>query len=127
LSNANKGWKENEDDNDFFPRKENPKDSEEIKNPPPKSSQPPLGPPDDNSDSNEDSRPNKPPKIPPHSSKWPTANTLAAESRSRNYHFDLKLKPELVPQWDGNLNVLARWISKTNHLAKVRFREARHQ
>jgi len=31
-----------------------------------------------------------------------TANTLTTKSRSRNYHFDLKLKPELVPQWDRN-------------------------
>jgi hypothetical protein len=72
--------------------KKSPKDSEEIKNPFPKSSQPPLGPPDDSSDSGEDSKTNKPPKIPPHSSKWPTDDTLAAKSRSRNYHFDLKFK-----------------------------------
>src|SRR6267154_6892208 len=75
------------------------------------------GPPDDSSDSDEDSKPNRPPKIPPRSSKRLTAETLSTESKNRNYHFDLKLKPELVPQWDGNPDVIARWISKINHLA----------
>jgi len=35
----------------------------------------------------------------------------------KSYHFDLKLKPETVPQWDGNANTLARWLNKINHLA----------
>ena len=118
LSNANKGWKEeNEDEDEFFTRKENLKDFEEISNPFPKSSQPPSGSPDDSSDSDQDSKPNKLPKIPPCSSKHPATNTLTTESRNRNYHFDLKLKPESVSQWDGNLDVLARWISKTSCLA----------
>src|SRR6266853_2947525 len=64
-----------------------------------------------------DSKPNRPPKIPPRSSKRLTAETLSTESKNRNYHFDLKLKPESVPQWDGNPDVLARWFSKINHLA----------
>jgi hypothetical protein len=34
----------------------------------------------------------------------------------KHYHFDLKLKPESVPQWNGNPDVLARWISKVNCL-----------
>ena len=117
LSNANKGRREeNEDEDEFFTRKENSKDLEEISNPFPKSSQPPSGPLNDSSDSDEDSKSNKPPKIPPHSSKQPTTETLSTESKNRNYHFDLKLKPESVPQWDGNLDVLARWIRKINHL-----------
>jgi len=43
---------------------------------------------------------------------------LQAANRSlRIITFDFKLKPESVPQWDGNPDVLARWISKINHLA----------
>jgi len=118
LSNANKGRREeNEDEDEFFTRKGFPKDLKEISNPLPKSSQPPSGPPDDSSDSDKDSRPNKPPKIPPRSSKRIAAKTLTVNSKNRNYHFDFKLKPESVPQWDGNPDVLARWISKINHLA----------
>src|SRR6266853_5450742 len=70
LSNANKGRREeNEEEDEFFTRSKIPKDLKEINNPFPKSSQPPSGPPDDSSDSDEDSKPNRPPKIPPHSSK----------------------------------------------------------
>lgn len=38
------------------------------------------------------------------------------DSKQKHYHFNLKLKQELVPQWDGSPDVLARWISKINHL-----------
>jgi len=45
-NNANKGRREeNEDEDEFFSRKEILKDLEEISNPFPKSSQPPSGPP----------------------------------------------------------------------------------
>jgi hypothetical protein len=40
------------------------------------------------------------------------------EPAAKSYHFDLKLKPETVPHWDGNANTLARWLNKINHLAK---------
>ncbi|TFY50207.1 hypothetical protein EVJ58_g11143, partial [Rhodofomes roseus] len=32
--------------------------------------------------------------------------------------FDLKLKIDIVPTWDGNINTLARWIMKVNQIAK---------
>lgn len=32
--------------------------------------------------------------------------------------FDLKLKPEIVPKWDGDPDTLARWIIKINNLAE---------
>ena len=33
-------------------------------------------------------------------------------------YFDNKLHPEMVPEWDGNLDTLAPWILKVNHLAQ---------
>ena len=77
----------------------------------------PPGPPSDHSDSDSDSEPRKLPKIPPHSSKQPSAVSNATKSTLMCYHFDLKLKPELVPQWNRDPDVLARWISKINCLA----------
>jgi hypothetical protein len=38
------------------------------------------------------------------------------EIKPKHYHFNLKLKPELVPQWNRNLDILARWINKVNCL-----------
>jgi hypothetical protein len=39
------------------------------------------------------------------------------EPAAQSYHFDLKLKHETVPQWDGNADTLARWLNKINCLA----------
>ena len=33
-------------------------------------------------------------------------------------HFDLKLKVETIPEWDGNSDTLATWILKVNSLSK---------
>jgi hypothetical protein len=33
-------------------------------------------------------------------------------------YFDNKLRPELVPEWDGNPDTLAHWILKVNHLSQ---------
>ena len=78
-------------------------------------SQPP-GPPSDDSSSDSDSVLAKP-HIPPQSAKQPTAVTSVPNSKPKHCHLDLKLKPELVPQWDRHLDILARWISKINGLA----------
>ena len=56
------------------------------------------------------------PKIPPRSSKRPSTIVGDTEIKTKHYHFDLKLKPESVPQWDGNPDILARWINKINRL-----------
>ena len=77
-------------------------------------SQPPK-PSSDNSSLDSDWEPVKPP-IPPRSTKRPAAVTSIPDSKPKDYHFDLKLKPELVPQWHGNLDILARWISRINRL-----------
>ena len=62
---------------------------------------------------------NKPPKIPLRSSKRPPSNPIKSkeEGTTKVYHFDMKLKPETVPTWDGNENTLARWVEKVGQLA----------
>jgi hypothetical protein len=76
----------------------------------------PPGPPSGDSSSEADSEPIKPP-IPPRSDKRPATVATTTDLKPKCYHFDLKLKPELVPQWDGNPDNLARWMSKINRLA----------
>ena len=36
---------------------------------------------------------------------------------SKQAHFDLKLKQEMIPDWDGNEDTLLHWIHKVNSLA----------
>ena len=57
----------------------------------------------------DDSEGGKPPKIPPQSSKRPSAVPLKSkeEVSVETYHFNMKLKPETIPTWDGNENTLA--------------------
>src|SRR6202041_3412608 len=75
---------------------------------------PPTEPPSDSSDSEPEE--NKPP-IPPRSNRRPLPPTHDKAPARKSYHFDLRLKPETVPQWDGNSDTLARWILKINRLA----------
>ena len=72
-------------------------------------------PPSDGSNSKD----GKPPKSPPQSSKQPSAVLLKPkeEVSVKTYHFNMKLKPETVPTWDGNENTLVRWIKKVGQLA----------
>ena len=88
-----------------------------------------TGPPSNGSNSDE-SEDNKPPKLPSQSSKKPSAVPLKTkeEATIKSYHFDMKLKPETVPTWDGNDNMLAKWIEKFGQLAATLtdiFRELR--
>ena len=106
--------KESEDPADPFSSKRTPKEPKENNS---NSVRPPPGPPSDSSDSDTDSESRRPPKIPPRSSKRPSVVVEDVELKPKRYHFDLKLKPESVPQWNGNPDVLARWISKVNRLA----------
>src|SRR6202042_3424615 len=106
--------KESEDPTDPFSAKQTPKEPKENNS---NSVRPPPGPPSDSSDSDTDSKSRRPPKIPPRSSKQPSVVAEDVELKLKRYHFDLKLKPESVPQWNGNPDVLARWISKVNRLA----------
>ncbi|KAG7096174.1 hypothetical protein E1B28_006847 [Marasmius oreades] len=49
-----------------------------------------------------------------------TRSTTADTSSSvtTRFQFDLKLKQEVVPIWDGNTDSIVRWISKVNDLAR---------
>jgi hypothetical protein len=80
------------------------------------------GPPSDSSSSDSDSLDNDH-KDPPKRSKPPEPPAQPKPSITSNPirepQFDLKLKPELVPQWDGNINTLARWISKVNRISEA--------
>ena len=73
----------------------------------------PADPPSNGSDL-DDSEDGKPPKLPPQSSERPSAVPLKSkeEVSVKTYHFNMKLKLETVPTWDGNENTLARWIEK---------------
>ena len=57
----------------------------------------PPGPSSDDSSSESESEPIKPP-IPPRSDKRPAAVATTTDLKPKHYHFDLKLKPESVPQ-----------------------------
>ena len=50
-------------------------------------------------------------------SQQPATVASTTDPKPRHYHFDLEHKPESVPQWDTNSDILARWISKINRLA----------
>ena len=78
---------------------------------------PPEGPPSDGSDSDNGSEQNRPPRIPPRSDRRSLTKSKSDEPPAKSYHFDLKLKPETVLQWDGNADTLARWLNKINRLA----------
>ena len=38
--------------------------------------------------------------------------------RSTQYHFDMKLKPEVVPQWNGDKDSLAWWLIQVEQIAE---------
>jgi hypothetical protein len=37
---------------------------------------------------------------------------------TKGQHFDLKLKPENVPKWNGDVDTIIRWMLKVNNLAR---------
>lgn len=39
-------------------------------------------------------------------------------SSQKEAQFNLKLKPDVVPKWDGNPDTLAIWIIKINNLSE---------
>jgi hypothetical protein len=85
------------------------KDSEESYGPDPgsyRSRRPPGGPPGppDGNDPNNfsfNSNPNRNPK----------------PFKPQPVHFDTKLKPDVIPEWDGNTDELMRWIRKINDIS----------
>ena len=43
---------------------------------------------------------------------------LRTKPSSAEAHFDIKLKTEAIPRWDGHPDSLAKWVLKLNHLAE---------
>jgi hypothetical protein len=58
-----------------------------------------------------------PPKLPPQSSKRPPPAPMKPKEdlTPKSYHFNMKLKSEKVPTWDGNENTLTRWIERSGN------------
>ena len=63
----------------------------------------PPGPPSDSSELDTDSEPRKLPKVPPCSSKQPSAVSDTTEIKPKHYHFDLKLTPESVCEMETQI------------------------
>lgn len=62
-------------------------------------------------------RPKEPLINPPPAQQYNESSSKSKPSTSREPHFDIKLKPETVPKWDGNTDTLVRWLLKVNNLA----------
>lgn len=76
---------------------------------------------DDGGDSSDDGNnppPNRPRRFPNPSNRRPQNSSTTNATKSTNYHFDMRLKPDHVPSWDGNSDTLARWVSKLDRLAR---------
>jgi len=113
-------WNNQDNSENPFSKDNNSKENKESQDKMPKRVErfnPPGGPPDDGSNSDDEPKPSQSPKIPSKYDKQPLSNLNLAEPAAKSYHFDLKLKPEMVPQWDGNADTLARWLNKINRLA----------
>lgn len=48
----------------------------------------------------------------------PTTRISATSSLATTPHFDIKMKPELIEEWDGNEDLLVDWIESVNVLAQ---------
>ena len=110
-----KSWNvsEDESDNPFIKTdsSEEPKPSQDVRRP--------GGPPSSSGSSSDSDEEGDPPKLPPRSSKRLPAIPIKPkdELENKSYHFDMKLRPEAVPTWDGNEDMLARWVDKVGQLA----------
>ncbi|KZT31936.1 hypothetical protein SISSUDRAFT_1097785 [Sistotremastrum suecicum HHB10207 ss-3] len=57
-----------------------------------------------------------PPPDPPNPAGAVAANP--PPNRPVQLHLDLKLKPDIIPKWDGNTDKIARWILEINDICK---------
>ena len=79
---------------------------------------------DDSDDGSEEN--NKPPKpfqpsLEPSSLpfKGSSKTPVVSKGSPESYHFNMKLKPETIPTWDGNEDTLARWMEKVEQMANI--------
>ena len=107
---------ENDDDSDD--EEEEEKKPELIKKPLKIGSNPP----DDPDSSDSDSSLPPPPRSKKTSSKTPDPERSRSLSKApqsmKEAYFDLRLKPDSIPEWNGNPDSLAQWVIKLNSLAK---------
>ncbi|KAF8748132.1 zinc finger protein [Rhizoctonia solani] len=62
-----------------------------------------------------------PPNDPEDPVNEPFAQANAARARPFNpapVHFDTKLKPDIIPEWDGDTKKLLRWMTSINNIAE---------
>ncbi|QRW17991.1 Retrovirus-related Pol polyprotein from transposon [Rhizoctonia solani] len=62
-----------------------------------------------------------PPNDPEDPGNEPYAQANAARARPFNpapVHFDTKLKPDIIPEWDGDTKKLSRWMTSINNIAE---------
>ena len=53
------------------------------------------------------------------SKSFSTKSSISSDHyKPSGYHFDMKIKQDSVPEWDGNADTLARWIIKVRALAQ---------
>lgn len=65
-----------------------------------------------------DRRGRRNPRTPaPRSRRTSATANLTSQTKPREYHIELKLKPETIPTWNGNEDELARWIDEVNTLS----------
>ncbi|QRW19991.1 Retrovirus-related Pol polyprotein from transposon [Rhizoctonia solani] len=79
----------------------------------------------DNSGRRRDNLPRRnrggPPNNPEDPGNEPYAQANAARARPFNpapVHFDTKLKPDIIPEWDGDTKKLLRWMTSINNIAE---------
>jgi transposase InsO family protein len=70
--------------------------------------------------SSDDDGPKNPRQGPFISKQSEKSRGISEHSVDRKYeaYFDNKMRPDVVPEWDGDADTLASWILKINHLAK---------
>lgn len=68
------------------------------------------------------SRPPPPSRMPrpilPGAPVFPQSRVSSSSSLATTPHFDIKMKPELIEEWDGNEDSLVDWIESVNVLAQ---------
>ncbi|KAF8872745.1 hypothetical protein CPB84DRAFT_1753487 [Gymnopilus junonius] len=83
------------------------------------------GPPSDSSDDEDDdlqrpsNQPSHPiPRIPPRNRHTPNIPDSSARG-IQEPHFDIKLKYDNIPTWNGDTDVIVHWIAKINNIARL--------
>lgn len=91
--------------------------------PPPPEGDPDSNPGSSSNDNRDNKRSGRQPREPrnPRNTRLQSRGTRAPTNERQiltsKPHFNIKLKPENVPEWDGNPDMLGRWLNKLNALS----------